>query len=97
MLKLLTMKLLLVEHEVDFKYSDALEAADNIETFKFVVKTIAKKYGFHATFMPKLLSGINGSGMHLNMSLFSQDGTNAFFDENDKDSFPQLLTISWAV
>ena len=73
------------QHEVDFKYSDALEAADNIQTFKFVVKTIAKKYGFHATFMPKPLSGINGSGMHLNMSLFNQDGTNAFFDENDKD------------
>ncbi|WP_394267809.1 type I glutamate--ammonia ligase [Limosilactobacillus vaginalis] len=72
------------QHEVDFKYSNALEAADNIQTFKLVVKTIAKKYGLHATFMPKPLSGINGSGMHLNMSLFTQDGKNAFYDENDK-------------
>ena len=73
------------QHEVDFKYADALEAADNIQTFKLVVKTIAKKYNMHATFMPKPLSGINGSGMHLNMSLFSQDGKNAFYDADDKD------------
>lgn len=71
------------QHEVDFKYSDALEAADNIQTFKLIVKTIAKKYGLHATFMPKPLSGINGSGMHLNMSLFTQNGDNAFFDPED--------------
>ncbi|WP_295773986.1 type I glutamate--ammonia ligase [uncultured Limosilactobacillus sp.] len=71
------------QHEVDFKYSDALEAADNIQIFKLVVKTIAKKYGFHATFMPKPLSGINGSGMHMNMSVFDQDG-NTFYDENGK-------------
>ena len=71
------------QHEVDFKYSNALEAADNIQTFKLIVKTIAKKYGLHATFMPKPLSGINGSGMHLNMSLFSKDGQNAFYDAND--------------
>lgn len=70
------------QHEVDFKYSDALEAADNIQIFKLVVKNIAKQYGFHATFMPKPLSGINGSGMHMNMSLFNQDG-NTFYDEND--------------
>lgn len=77
------------QHEVDFKYANALEAADNIQTFKLVVKTIAKNYGLHATFMPKPLSGINGSGMHLNMSLFSQDGKNAFYDENDKDQLSQ--------
>lgn len=77
------------QHEVDFKYSNALEAADNIQTFKLVVKTIAKKYGLHATFMPKPLSGINGSGMHLNMSLFTQDGKNAFYDENDKDQLSE--------
>lgn len=69
------------QHEVDFKYADALEAADNIQIFKMVVKTIAKKYGLHATFMPKPLSGVNGSGMHMNMSLFNESG-NAFFDEN---------------
>lgn len=77
------------QHEVDFKYSNALEAADNIQTFKLVVKTIAKKYGLHATFMPKPLPGINGSGMHLNMSLFTQDGKNAFYDENDKDQLSE--------
>lgn len=77
------------QHEVDFKYADALEAADNIQTFKLVVKTIAKKYGLHATFMPKPLSGINGSGMHLNMSLFDQDGNNAFYDQADKNQLSQ--------
>lgn len=69
------------QHEVDFKYANALEAADNIQTFKFVVKSVAKKHGLHATFMPKPLSGINGSGMHTNMSLFDKDGNNAFYDE----------------
>jgi glutamine synthetase len=77
------------QHEVDFKYSDALEAADNIQTFKLIVKTIAKKYGLHATFMPKPLSGINGSGMHLNMSLFTQNGDNAFFDPEDERQLSQ--------
>lgn len=72
------------QHEIDFKYADALEAADNIQTFKFVVKTIAKQHGLHATFMPKPLSGINGSGMHMNMSLFDQQGKNAFYDADDK-------------
>lgn len=68
------------QHEVDFQYANALEAADNIQLFKLVVKTIAKRYGFHATFMPKPLAGINGSGMHMNMSLFDQAGQNAFYD-----------------
>lgn len=72
------------QHEIDFKYANALEAADNIQTFKFVVKTIAKHHGLYATFMPKPLSGINGSGMHMNMSLFDHDGHNAFYDEHDK-------------
>jgi len=71
------------QHEIDFKYADALTAADNIQTFKLVVKTIARKYGLYATFMPKPLAGINGSGMHLNMSLFHDKG-NAFFDEKGK-------------
>ncbi len=77
------------QHEVDFKYSDALEAADNIQTFKLIVKTIAKKYGLHAAFMPKPLSGINGSGMHLNMSLFTKNGDNAFFDPEDERQLSQ--------
>src|SRR5690554_6518291 len=69
------------QHEIDFKYSDAVKHADDIQTFKLVVKTIARKHGLHATFMPKPLFGVNGSGMHANMSLF-QNGNNAFFDEN---------------
>ena len=67
------------QHEVDFKYADALTTADNVVTFRLAVKTIAKKYGLHATFIPKPIFGINGSGMHTNMSLF-KDGKNAFFD-----------------
>jgi len=71
------------QHEIDFKYADAITAADNIMTFKLVVKTIAQKYGLHATFMPKPIYGIAGSGMHTNMSLL-KNGKNAFADENDK-------------
>ncbi|EOI02996.1 glutamine synthetase [Enterococcus moraviensis ATCC BAA-383] len=69
------------QHEIDFKYADVIEACDNIQTFKLVVKTIARKHGLHATFMPKPLYGINGSGMHCNMSLFKDD-ENVFYDEN---------------
>lgn len=72
------------QHEVDFKYANALEAADNIQTFKLVVKTIARKHGLYATFMPKPLHGINGSGMHMNMSLF-KGKDNAFFDAEGED------------
>ena len=68
------------QHEVNCKYADALTCADNTVTFKWVVKTIASKHNLHATFMPKPLFGINGSGMHTNQSLFNLDGSNAFFD-----------------
>lgn len=71
------------QHEIDFQYADALKTADNIMTFKLVVRTIAKRHGLHATFMPKPKSGINGSGMHINMSL-SKDGKNIFDDPNGK-------------
>ena len=67
------------QHEIDFKYADALRTADNIMTFKLAVKTLAQKNGLHATFMPKPIFGINGSGMHTNMSLF-RDGKNVFYD-----------------
>lgn len=67
------------QHEVDFKYTDALTAADRVITLKMVTKQIAKKHGMHATFMPKPVFGIAGSGMHCNLSL-SKDGENAFFD-----------------
>ena len=71
------------QHEIDFKYADALTTADNIMTFKLAVKSIAKRHGLHATFMPKPKSGINGSGMHINMSL-CKDGKNIFADEKDE-------------
>ena len=67
------------QHEIDFKYASALDCADKIMTFKLVVKTIAQRSGLHATFMPKPLFGVAGSGMHINMSLF-KDGKNVFFD-----------------
>ena len=67
------------QHEIDFKYAEALHAADNIMTFKLTVKTLAQKNGLHATFMPKPIFGIAGSGMHINMSLF-RDGRNMFYD-----------------
>lgn len=69
------------QHEIDFKYASAIQACDDIQTFKLVVKTIARKHGLHATFMPKPLFGVNGSGMHCNLSLF-KDGENAFYDAN---------------
>jgi glutamine synthetase len=68
------------QHEIDFKYTDAIAAADNIATFRFVVRTIALQHGLHASFMPKPIMGVNGSGMHLHMSLF-KDGKNAFSDQ----------------
>lgn len=71
------------QNEIDFKYENALTTADNIMTFKLVVKSIAQRHGLHATFMPKPFFGINGSGMHINMSL-NKDGKNAFVDEKDE-------------
>ena len=70
------------QHEIDFRYDDALTTADNIMTFKLAVKTIAKRHGLHATFMPKPRNGEDGSGMHINMSL-EKNGKNAFYDPND--------------
>jgi len=69
------------QHEIDFKYMDALSTADGIMTFKIVVKSIAARHGLYATFMPKPIFGINGSGMHTNQSLSTKDG-NAFYDKN---------------
>lgn len=68
------------QHEIDFKYAEALETADNVVTFRFVVKKVALEYGLHASFMPKPLFGVNGSGMHVHQSLL-KDGENAFYDE----------------
>lgn len=70
------------QHEIDFRYDEALATADNIMTFKLAVRTIAKRHGLHATFMPKPKFGVNGSGMHINMSM-RKDGKNIFEDKSD--------------
>ena len=71
------------QHEIDFRFDEVVKTADNVMTFKHVVKTYARRHGLHATFMPKPVFGINGSGMHTNMSL-TKDGKNAFYDENSE-------------
>jgi glutamine synthetase len=71
------------QHEIDLRYADALTMADNVMTYRIVVKEVATKYGYYATFMPKPLFGQNGSGMHTHQSLFKGD-KNAFYDTNDK-------------
>jgi glutamine synthetase len=69
------------QHEIDFKYTEALECADNVATFRFVVKKVALDHGLHATFMPKPIFGVNGSGMHTHQSLIDKKGRNAFWDK----------------
>ena len=76
------------QHEIDFKYMDALRTADNIMTFRIVVRTVAQRHGLHATFMPKPVFGINGSGMHLHVSLF-KDGQNIFYDAAKEDGLSE--------
>jgi glutamine synthetase len=71
------------QHEIDMRFSDALAMADHTVTYRLIVKEIAKKSGYHATFMPKPIFGENGSGMHTHQSLF-KDGRNAFFDADDQ-------------
>ncbi len=77
------------QHEIDFKYQEALATADNIVTFRIVVRTVAQKHGMHATFMPKPIFGINGSGMHLHISLF-KNGENAFYDSSREDGLSEV-------
>ena len=72
------------QHEINFTYDDALATADNVATFRAVVRAIAAQHDLHATFMPKPIPRINGSGMHTHLSLFEEDGTNAFHDEDDE-------------
>ena len=69
------------QHEIDFRYDDVLTTADNVSTFRFIVKNVARQNGLHATFMPKPLYGVNGSGMHTHRRC-SRDGANAFYDPN---------------
>jgi len=68
------------QHEIDFRYAEAVDCADNVVTFRFVVKKVALDYGLHATFMPKPIYGVNGSGMHTHQSLLDKQGNNAFYD-----------------
>jgi glutamine synthetase len=72
------------QHEIDFRFADALRAADNILTLKYTVKAIAASNGLVASFMPKPIFGINGSGMHCHQSIFDEQGNNLFFDQNDE-------------
>ena len=72
------------QHEINFQFNSALEAADKLQVFKLVVKNVAKRHGLHATFMPKPISDINGSGMHVNCSLADSKGNNAFYDEQNE-------------
>ena len=72
------------QHEINFRFDEAMITADNIQTFKMAVRSIARRYGMHATFMPKPIAGISGSGMHTNMSLF-KDGQNVFYDAEQQD------------
>ncbi|MCR4442432.1 MAG: type I glutamate--ammonia ligase [Peptococcaceae bacterium] len=76
------------QHEIDFKYSDALNIADKIITFKMVVRIIAQRHGLHATFMAKPIFGVAGNGMHMNQSLF-KDGQNAFYDPEAPDQLSE--------
>jgi glutamine synthetase len=78
------------QHEINFKYDDALSAADNIATFRAVVRAVAEQNDVHATFMPKPIGDINGSGMHSHISLFDEDGNNAFADDGDEFNLSEV-------
>jgi len=77
------------QHEIDLRYTDALTMADNVMTYKIIVKEIAHRYGFYATFMPKPIFGINGSGMHTHQSLF-KGNKNVFFDPSDEYKLSEI-------
>jgi glutamine synthetase len=77
------------QHEIDFKYADALSTADNIATFRFIVRKVASQFNLHATFMPKPIFGISGSGMHTHQSLFEK-GKNAFFDPKTESQLSEI-------
>ena len=78
------------QHEINFQFNSAVEACDSVQTFKLVVKNIARRHGLHATFMPKPVEGINGSGMHVNCSLLTNDNKNAFYDESTKNQLSEV-------
>jgi len=78
------------QHEIDFRFADALRTADNVMTFKYTVKAIAAQHGLIASFMPKPIFGINGSGMHTHMSLFDEKGKNLFYNQDDEFKLSEL-------
>lgn len=78
------------QHEIDFEYADALTSADHCITFKYTVKAVAQKHGLYATFMPKPLFGVSGSGMHTHQSLFNPAGENVFYDPDDRYRLSRL-------
>ena len=78
------------QHEIDFRFANAIRAADNVLTLKYTVKAIASQHGLTASFMPKPVFGINGSGMHCHQSLFDDKGNNLFFDQSDEYHLSQI-------
>ena len=78
------------QHEIDFRFADALHTADNVVTLKYTVKALAAQHGLIATFMPKPIFGINGSGMHCHQSIFDGQGKNLFYDAKDEFNLSQL-------
>ena len=78
------------QHEIDFRFADALKTADNVLTLKYAVKAIAAQYGLIASFMPKPVFGINGSGMHCHQSIFNQQGENLFYNPQDPFKLSEL-------
>ncbi len=78
------------QHEIDFKYSDAINTADKLLLFKIIVKTISMKYGLHATFIPKPIKGINGSGLHVHQSMFKGE-VNSFFDPKADNGISEVM------
>ena len=78
------------QHEIDFRFDDALKTADNVLTLKYTVKAIAAEHGLIASFMPKPIFGINGSGMHCHQSLFDDKGNNLFFDASDEFNLSKI-------
>ncbi len=78
------------QHEINFRYSDGLTTADRVITLKYITKVIATNHNLHASFMPKPLYGLNGSGMHTHLSFFSLDGNNAFYDPSDDNQLSNI-------
>ena len=78
------------QHEIDFRYDDALSSADNAVTFKYVVRAVAAAHGIYASFMPKPIFGVSGSEMHVHQSIFDAEGHNLFYDANDEHNLSRL-------